>query len=134
MKKVDKDEVNDEESDLMFGYANNGQDTTKLDLINDYLPERTDYSAKTVLSEEHPEIMAAIENLTDLYPEVEHMEDTLVNFVLAFEKRQISVKGRSRQEFLDILAGLSGGNARDFNEREQTIKQMLTPKNGDDDE
>jgi hypothetical protein len=134
MEEVDKEDITDEEADLMFGYANNGQDTTKLDLINDYLPEKQDYSAKTVLSEEHPEIMAAIENLTGLYPEIAHMEDTLVQFVLAFEKRQISVEGRSRQEFLDILAGLSGGNARDFNEREETIKSLLTPKNEGDDE
>lgn len=133
MEEVDKDEVVDEESDLMFGYANQGQDTTKLDLIQDYLPEKEDYPAKTVLSQEHPEIIAAIENLTEMYPEIEHLEEMLMQFVASFEKRQISVQGRSRQEFLDILAGLSGGKATDLEQREENIKQLLTPM-GDDEE
>lgn len=134
MTKVDKDDVNDPESDLVFGYANSGDDTTKLDLISDYLPEQSDYSAKTVLSEEHPEIMAGIENLTDMYPEIAHLEETLINFVLSFEKRQISVNGRSREEFLDILAGLSGGKRSELAEREARMEQMLTPMGDDEDE
>jgi len=124
---IDKDEINDEESDLVFGYENSGQDTSKLDIIQDYLPEQNDYPAKTVLSEQHPEIIAAIENLTEMYPEIEHMEDMLMDFVAKFEKRQISVNGRSREEFLDILAGLSGGKRSDLEERQSRMEQMLKP-------
>jgi hypothetical protein len=124
---VDADNISDEETDLVFGYENKGDETSKIKLIGDYLPEQDDYSAKTVLAEQHPEIMAAIENLTEMYPEVEHMEPILVNFIKRFEKRQISVHGRSREEFLDILTAMSGGSRSDLEERTKRMEQLLTP-------
>lgn len=132
--EVDGSDVRDEESELIFGYKNNNNETSKLDLIGDYLPEKNDYSAKTFLAEEHPEAMAGIESLTELYPEIAHMEDALIEFVARFEKRQISVNGRSRQEFLDILAGLSGGEARNIQEREEMIEALLSPQSSDGDD
>lgn len=124
---VDHEEVSDEENDLMFGYENKGDETTKIQLIADYLPEQDDWGAKTVIAEEHPEIMAAIENLTDMFPEIEHMEDMLIQFVINFEKRQTSVRGRSREEFLDILTAMSGGSRSDYEERSKRMEQLLTP-------
>lgn len=133
-EKVDGDEINDEETDLIFGYENKGDETSKLDLISDYLPEKDDYKAKTVLAETHPETIAAIENLTEMYPEIEHLEDMLINFVHNFEKRQISVNGRSREEFLDILTAMSGGSRSSFEERQKRMEQLLTPMNKGDSE
>lgn len=133
---VDPERIRDEESDLIFGYANQGDDIDKMKLISQYLPEKTDYAAKTVLAKEHPEIMAAIENLVKLFPEIEHMEDEITTFVYNFEKRQTSVHGRSREEFLDILTAMSGGSRSDYEDRVNRMEQLLTPINeqGSDEE
>lgn len=134
--EVDQSDISDEETDLMFGYENKGDDVSKISLISEYLPEQEDYAAKTVLAEEHPEIMAGIESLTELYPEIKHMEAVLINFVVKFEKRQTSVHGRSREEFLDILTAMSGGSRSDLEERTKRMEQLLTPmsqKEDDDD-
>jgi hypothetical protein len=133
---VEQDDINDEEVDLIFGYENSGDDVSKIDLVSDYLPRKEDYAAKTVLAETHPETMAAIENLTEMYPEIDHLEQMIVRFVSKFEKRQISVNGRSREEFLDILTAMSGGSARDLEERDRRLNQLLTPMSemGDDED
>lgn len=132
--KVDADEVNDEEADLMFGYTKDSNEVTKTQLISDYLPEQNDWPAKTVLAEEHPEIIAGIEQLTDLYPEVEHLERTIFEFVAQFEKRRTSINGRSRQEFLDILAGMAGGKRSDSDDVNKRMEQLLKPMKGEDEE
>lgn len=133
-QKVDADEVNDEETDLMFGYENSGQEVSPNDLVGDYLPEKEDFAAKTVLEKGQPEIMAAVEQLTDLYPEIAHMSETLVDFLHKFEKRQTSVNGRSRDEFLDILTSMFGGSTSSVEERTKRMEQLLAPMNNGEEE
>lgn len=131
---VEQSKIRDEESDLMFGYANRGDEINKMELLGRYLPEQNDYAAKTVLAKQHPEIIAAVENLTEMFPEIEHMEDTILSFVYKYEKRKTSVNGRSREEFLDILTAMSGGSRSDIEERQKRMEQLLTPMSEQSDE
>lgn len=121
-----RDEVSAEkvadEDELMFGYQGESRDPT--DLLSDYLPEKQDYGAKTVLTKDQVHLLAALEQLSNFYPELEHREGLIRTWIAAYEKRTTSVNGLSRSEFLEILVSMSGGSV-DKEEREGILQQVL---------
>jgi len=124
-EKLDSEDIVDEESQLMFGYKDSGNDTEPIELLANYLPDTQDYGAKTILDESHPELISALELLPSLYPEVQEFEDELLQFLNNYEKRLTSVDGRSRDEFVRILEALTGGRAGESNTQETVIESVL---------
>lgn len=127
--EVDGSKVNDEEADLMFGYKNSGPEESPVGLLADYLPEDEDFAAKTILHEDHPAQLNALEILTQLYPELSEFEDEIDEWVDQYEKRLTSVEGASRSEFTRILEAMSGSAAKDEEGKTPMEKLMST---GDD--
>lgn len=131
---VDRDEVVDEESELMFGYKGSSTDTEAIELLANYLPEQDDFGAKTRLDENHPELISALELLTHLYPEVSDMEDELKQFTHSYEKRLTSVDGKSRDEFVRILEALTGGRGAENKDKSSVIESVLGEMDNGDEE
>lgn len=112
--KIDPDEVEKEEQ-LMFGYG--GGSTEPVELLSDYLPQQEDYAAKTVLTKEQVHLLAALDQLTTLFTEVDEYEPILEEWIKAYEKRLTSAHGLSRDEFVKILVSMNGGRVDDAETR-----------------
>jgi hypothetical protein len=129
-KQLDSDSI-DKEEDLMFGYG--GRDAKPLDLLSDYLPEQEDYGAKTVLTREQVHLLAGLEQLVRFYPELEHREEVITEWIAAYEKRMTSVHGLSRDDFLEILVAMQGGSV-DNEKSRGILEKVLEADMGTDDE
>lgn len=129
--ELDADSVNKEE-DLMFGYG--GQDRKPVEILSDYLPEKEDYAAKTVLTKEQVHLLAGLEQLTVFYDEVEQYDEVIEEWIKAYEKRLTSVQGLSRQEFLEILVAMQGGSVDKESQKGMLEKILSTDLDGDTDE
>lgn len=119
----------DNEQDLMFGYG--GQSRNPMDLMADYLPANNDYGAKTVLTKEQVHLLASLEQLLEFYPELEHRQDMIEDWIAAYEKRMTSVHGLSRDQFLKILVSMNGGSLD--SEGDSGILQKVLEADVDDD-
>lgn len=125
---VDPNKVN-REDELIFGHTKSGN--KPLDLLSDYLPEKEDYGAKTVLTARQVHLLAALEQVMTFYPELQEYDEVLTEWIAAYEKRKTSVEGLSRSEFLEILVSFSGGSV-DKEERKKLIDKVLDTNLGDD--
>lgn len=105
--EIDPDEVEQEE-ELMFGYSD--QSREPVELLADYLPRNEDYAAKTVLTKEQVHLLAALEQLTTLFNELEEYDRVVEQWIKSYEKRLTSVHGLSRDEFVKILVSMNGGS------------------------
>lgn len=129
---VDADDVSDEETDLMFAYSNRDDDGTEpIDLLSSYLPDEDDWSAKTRLDETHPEKLAALELLTEFYPELSEYEHVLKQWVGDYEKRLTSVEGVGREEYVKILEAMTGGQGTTAAE-DTSILEKVMASDGDE--
>lgn len=129
--ELSADDVENEQ-ELMFGYG--GSEQSPMDLMADYLPKQEDYGAKTVLTKEQVHLLAALEQLLNFYPELEHRQDVLVEWIAAYEKRMTSVHGLSREEFMHILVSMNGGSV-DLDSSKGVLEKILEAdlkKNGDE--
>lgn len=104
---LDADDI-ESEQELMFGYGGEGR--KPMDLMADYLPDQEDYGAKTVLTKEQVHLLAGLEQLVTFYPEIQHREKVIIQWIAAYEKRMTSVHGLSRDQFLKILVSMNGGS------------------------
>lgn len=81
----------------------------QLQILEQYLPERDDYSGKTRLNARNqPSTLASISILTKLYPEIGELEGALDEWRDDLEKYLTSLEGASRDEFKQILQALLG--------------------------
>jgi hypothetical protein len=129
-KELNSDEV-DKEEDLMFGYG--GKDAKPMDLLADYLPEQEDYGAKTVLTRNQVHMLASLEQLIKFYPELEHREEIITEWIAAYEKRMTSVHGLSRDDFLEILVAMQGGSV-DNEKTRGILEKVLDADVGESDD
>jgi hypothetical protein len=128
--ELDADKVQSEEQ-LMFGYG--GKDRQPVELLSDYLPEKEDYGAKTVLTPEQVHLLAALEQLTTFFDEVEEYDEVIEQWIRSYEKRMTSAHGLSRQEFLEILVAMQGGSTDNSSQR-GILEKMLSTDMEDDGE
>lgn len=125
------DEAESEE-ELMFGYG--GQDRKPVDLLSDYLPEKEDFAAKTVITKEQVHLLAALDQLAVMFDEIEEYDEMITDWIKAYEKRLTSVHGLSRSEFLEILVAMQGGSKSDDSERQGMLEKVLGSDFGEDNE
>lgn len=128
--ELSPDDVENEQ-ELMFGYGGSGQ--SPMDLLADYLPEQEDFGAKTVLTKEQVHLLAGLEQLVAFYPELEDMDDVLVEWIAAYEKRMTSVHGLSREEFMKILVSMNGGSIK-YEDSDGILQKVLEADVGDSDD
>lgn len=125
---LDADKI-DKEEDLMFGYGS--KDRQPVELLSDYLPEKEDYAAKTVLTKEQVHLLAGLEQLTVFFDEIEQYDDAITQWIEAYEKRLTSVQGLSRQEFLEILVAMQGGSVDSESQKGMLEKVLGTDLDAD---
>lgn len=126
-KKLDADDVEKEE-ELMFGYG--GSSKEPVELLGDYLPENQDFAAKTVLTSEQVHLLGNLEQLTTFFEEVDEYDEVIQEWIEAYEKRQTSVRGLSRNEFVEILVSLNGGSV-DSESSKGMLEKVLDADTGD---
>lgn len=130
-EELDPEEVEQEE-DLIFGYGSHDRKPTEL--ISDYLPEKEDYGAKTVLTHEQVHLLAGLEQLTAFYPELSQYDRLITQWIASYEKRMTSVNGLSRSDFLQILVAVSGGSVNESEAKGILDKVLDANIDGEDNE
>lgn len=124
---IDPDDV-DREEQLMFGYSGNTREP--VELLADYLPRNEDFAAKTVLTKEQVHLLAALEQLTELFDELDEYDEAVEEWIKSYEKRLTSVHGLSRDEFVKILVSMNGGSV-DSESQRGMLEKVLDADLGD---
>ena len=83
------------------------------EMVSEYLPGKDEWQAKTALDVSDPAAIAALREFGDIYPEVSELQPLIDGFLDDFMQTKISVKGKSRDEFKDILTAMYGGGNDD---------------------
>lgn len=82
----------------------------RLDMVDKVIPERDDWDAKTNLEKEDAWRVAALRNIGDLIPSVEHQQDTIDEWLDDYMKNKTSEEGKSRKDIFSTVRSLFGGN------------------------
>lgn len=103
----------DEEEDIGVSYTAGNKGPGREDMVNEYLPEKDDWTAKTVLDLNDPGRVAVLRNIGRLFPECEHHQPVIDEFLDNFLKSRTSVAGKSRDEYQRIFESMYGGHHDD---------------------
>lgn len=87
----------------------------KNEMVQQYLPDSDDYNEKTILDLEDPARIAVLRNISDLYPEVEELQEPIDGFLDEFLPAKVSVGGQGRSDFNSILRAMFGATDDDDN-------------------
>jgi hypothetical protein len=105
-------------------------------MAGDYLPESDDWLAKTALDLNDPHAVAALRQLSFLYPELTESDDELQkvidDFVDDFLTGRTSVGGKSRDEYQNIIMAMFGGNPEDKSTGEKFAELLGAADESDD--
>lgn len=94
-------------------YSVRAKGPDKEEMVAEYLPERDDWAAKTILDLNDPGRVAILGNMDQLFPEIEHLQPVLDDFLENFLKSRTSVGGQSRDEYQRIFESMFGGASED---------------------
>lgn len=76
------------------------------DFVKEYFPDKSDIRQKGRLDKSLPYFLSTIEEYPNLFPPLKSREDLLDRWLDNIEKRLISVEGKSRDEFKEILKSI----------------------------
>lgn len=124
--EIGKDEQTEKEYQLLTGLSNDSE--KPIDLINNYLPEKNDYEAKTILKPNHPQKIATLKALPLMIPEIKDHSEVIDTWLDHYLKSITSIEGMSRDEFLQILNSLSGGKETTSPRNDTLLNSLLQPK------
>lgn len=96
------------------------------EMASEYMPDSTEWEAKTVLDLTDPAAVAGLSQLGEFYPEVDDLQQPIDDFLEMFLKSRTSVGGASRDEYQGILQSMFGSNPDD-----STASQLATLFAGD---
>lgn len=111
------EDTNGEESEQIEGWRPTARGPEKLDLVNEYLADKEDWPAKTVLDVGDPRRLAALTQFHRLFPSCSHQQPILDEFLETWMKARTSrgvkteggaIQGQSRKDFKEILMALWG--------------------------
>jgi hypothetical protein len=83
------------------------------DMVSSYLPGENEWQAKTHLDANDPPAIAALREFGSIYSEVEELQPLIDEFLDHFMQTKTSVKGRSREEYREIMVSMYGGSGGD---------------------
>lgn len=83
------------------------------EMVASYLPEESDWDAKTVMEIGDPGAVAALRQFHQMFPEVEGLQPVIDEFLDDYLRSRTSVGGQSRKEYKDILQAMMGGTPED---------------------
>lgn len=102
----DDDEEEEEEQTPAWQTTAKGPD--REGMVSDYLPEEDEWTAKTVLDLNDPARVAVLGNWGKIFPECEHHQPIIDDFLVTFMKSRTSVAGESREEYRTIFQSMFG--------------------------
>lgn len=77
-----------------------------LEFLREYFPDQDNILQKGRLESKLPTVLSTVEMLPELYKELSGFEDFIDEWINKIEQRKISVNGKSRGEFENILSSL----------------------------
>lgn len=102
----DADEPDDDVPEAI--YPSSGPD--REEMVGEYLPEKEDWEAKTILDLSDPAAVAALSNFDEMFPEVEDLQPLIDDFLDHYLKSRTSVGGQSRDDFRSIFQSMYGSS------------------------
>lgn len=75
-----------------------------IEFVREYFPEKNNIKQKGRLESNLPVILSTVEMFPDMFPELRGFEEMIYNWIDSIEQRKISVSGKSRKEFENILS------------------------------
>lgn len=107
---VEEMEESDKE-DLFTEYHSKGSespDQEKVQVFEDWLPDKDDWSGKTIIHPRQAQSLAAVRMLADFFDEVEEIEDNLKQMVNHYEEYLTSIDGTAREQQVKTMAAMFG--------------------------
>lgn len=108
--------------------------------LDKYIPDKDDMGQKgRLVSDDMPSLISSLKVLSDFYPELTEggspMSESLEDWLDNFEKRLVSVDGKSRDEYKDILEALLSGihESGEHGDTNGSIMRKLFTTNSDND-
>lgn len=104
----------DEDDEQESGGLNDGVLTAergpnKNDMAADYMPQSDHWAAKTQLDPHDPGAIGGLSQFGEMFPEVDDLQPVIDNVLAEFFPAKTSVRGRSREEYANILMSMFGG-------------------------
>lgn len=87
-----------------------GSGPNREEMISDYLPDKEDWEAKTILDLSDPAAVAALSNLDEMFPEVDDLQPLVDDFLHHYLKSRTSVGGESRDDFRSMFQAMYGSS------------------------
>lgn len=119
---LDPADVEDEQSDLMFAYKNDVSGDPARDpvrVIEDWLPDKENWSAKTNISLNQARPMAAISEFPEMFPNIigDGIYQAIIDgeVVQDYKKLLTSWEGESRKEQVKVLSSMPGKKDTEVN-------------------
>lgn len=117
--------------------SGDGELPPALRFLEEYFPKKTDMGSKTRLrTKDMPVNLSSLKVLGEMYPEIQEndMDETIINWMDSLEKRLISVDGKSREEFKEILEALLSGlrETKASDDVDSSIMRKLFTSGGDE--
>lgn len=119
------------DDDLGVSYSAGARGPDREGMVNEYVPEQEDWTAKTMLDVNDPARVAALRNIDQLFPEVAHHQPIIDQFLDDYLKARTSVAGQSRRDYKDIFMSMFGGTKED--DTGSMLAQALASDLDDDD-
>ena len=108
MSALDGNSQEEDEPDATPVFPSRGPD--REGMVNDYLPNEEEHSAKTVLNINDPARVAVLRQWGEIFPERAYRQDVIDEFLDEFLQSRPSVAGESRHDYKDIFMSMFGGS------------------------
>lgn len=114
---------------------NEGELPPAFQFMDEYFPDKEDIGQKGRLNKDMPANISSLRILEKLYPELMEgkmeLGDTMDAWMNNLEKRLISVDGKSREEFKEILEAMLSGlrdTGQSKGEEKSVMRKLFTTK------
>lgn len=102
-------EQEDDVAEPVFPQSGPGRE----EMVASYLPGESEWQAKSNVDPTDPAAIAALREFGDIYPEVGELQELIDHFLDDFLQTKTSVKGRSREEYREIMMSMYGSSSGD---------------------
>jgi len=100
-------ESEDDVAEPVFPQSGPGRE----EMVASYLPGENEWQAKSNVDPTDPAAIAALREFGDIYPEVGELQELIDHFLDDFLQTKTSVRGRSREEYREIMMSMYGGSS-----------------------
>lgn len=119
-----------------YGKASGSSDNEKVDVTSDWIGDESgnNWKPKTIISADQIIALSQVRMLPKAFPELEGIEDLLLEQVQAIEQYAVSRDGISREQQVEVLKAMNSGEDMPHDDAGRAIASMFANPPDNDDE